>query len=98
MSDQSTLELFLLALISRGVSTPYEFKAQAGLSVGATKPALERLLQNGLIKKGEKGSRSRVEYLLTSAGRRAVNGCRPRSANSWLRLHQMWTPFCAFPS
>jgi hypothetical protein len=33
MNPTDDLELFLLALISRGLATPYDFKTQAGLRV-----------------------------------------------------------------
>ena len=49
------LDLFVLALISSGVSTPYALQKKAGLSPGATIPAIQRLLQAGLIRHGKPG-------------------------------------------
>jgi hypothetical protein len=38
---RTDLDIFILALIDSGVSTPYEFQKAAGLSQGATIPALQ---------------------------------------------------------
>ena len=62
------LELFVLALIEDGVSTPYELQKAAGLSPGATIPVLRRLLEGGLVRTGKPGARSRMSYGLTAAG------------------------------
>lgn len=64
----SSLELFLLALIDSGLTTPYEFHRQAGISVGASLPALRSLLQQKLIIRGRQGERRRMEYSLTERG------------------------------
>jgi hypothetical protein len=47
------LDLFALALIS----TPYELQKAAGLSQGATVPALQRLLAARLVRQGKPGAR-----------------------------------------
>ncbi len=65
----SSLELFLLALIDSGLTTPYEFHRQAGISVGASIPALNNLLGQKLVSKGKEGDRRRMEYSLTTRGR-----------------------------
>jgi hypothetical protein len=49
---RTDLGLFVLALIDSGVSTPYEFQKTAGLSQGATIPALQRLLDARLVRQG----------------------------------------------
>jgi hypothetical protein len=41
---QCDLDLFVLALIKSGVSTPYVLQKEAGLSPGATIPAIRRFL------------------------------------------------------
>jgi hypothetical protein len=51
------LELFVLTLIEDGVSTPYEPQQAARLSLGATIPALRRLLEGGLVLLGKAGTR-----------------------------------------
>ncbi len=72
MKSHSSLELFILSCIDRQLQTPYDLSRQAGLSLGATTPALKRLLKAGLVKRtvGSTSSRRpRHEYELTPAGR-----------------------------
>jgi hypothetical protein len=64
------LDLFVLALIASGVETPYELKTAAGLSPGATIPALVRLLEADFVLQGKPGLRGRADYKMTAAGRR----------------------------
>jgi DNA-binding PadR family transcriptional regulator len=66
--SRKDLELFVLGLISRGVSTPYDLKMSVGISPGASIPVLSRLKSSGWIRAGEEGSRSRQEYLITAKG------------------------------
>ncbi len=66
------LDLFVLALIESGVSTPYELMTAADLSPGATIPALRRLVTDGLVIQGKPGSRGRTDYRITAAGRRRL--------------------------
>ena len=83
MSDKTTspprdkrskrdLELFVLALLECNVNTPYKLLAAAGLSPGATLPALRRLEESGYVQKGKPGSRGRVEYHVTPDGDRHI--------------------------
>ena len=67
---RTDLDLFVLALIDSGVSTPYEFQKEAGLSPGATIPALQRLLEAGCVRQGKPGSRGRTDYRITTVGRK----------------------------
>jgi len=69
---KSDLDLFVLALINGGVSTPYTLQKEAGLSPGATIPAIQRLLQDGLIRQGSAGLRGRTESRITAAGRKRL--------------------------
>ena len=62
---RTDLDLFILALIDGGVSTPYELQKTAGLSQGATVPALQRLLKAGLVRQGKPGARGRSDYNVT---------------------------------
>jgi DNA-binding PadR family transcriptional regulator len=64
------LDLFVLALIASGVATPYELKTAAGLSPGATIPALARLLEAGFVFQGKPGPRGRTVHKITAEGRR----------------------------
>jgi hypothetical protein len=50
---RTDLDLFVLALIDSGISTPYELQKDAGLSPGATIPALQRLLEAGFVRQGK---------------------------------------------
>ncbi|MGB6132888.1 MAG: hypothetical protein WBG54_13990 [Acidobacteriaceae bacterium] len=70
---RSDLDLFVLALVADGVSTPYRMQIDAGLSPGATIPALRRLVQSGLALQGKPGPRGRTEHRITAAGRRRLN-------------------------
>jgi DNA-binding PadR family transcriptional regulator len=66
---RTDLDLFVLALIDSGISTPYEFHKSAALSPGATIPALQRLLVAGFVRQGKPGSRGRTNHSITPAGR-----------------------------
>jgi DNA-binding PadR family transcriptional regulator len=77
------LELFVLALITRNVNTPYQLQSEAGLSPGATLPVLGRLEKSGYVRRGKPGSRGRTEYEITVAGRQILKtGWRPLLASS----------------
>ena len=69
---RTDLDLFVLALIDSGVSTPYEFQKAAGLSPGATIPVLQRLLEAGFVRQGKPGSRGRINHSITPAGRKLL--------------------------
>jgi DNA-binding PadR family transcriptional regulator len=69
---RTDLDLFVLALIDGGLSTPYELQKLAGLSQGATIPALQRLLEARLVRQGKPGARGRIDYKVTAAGRKAL--------------------------
>src|ERR1022692_2761962 len=69
---RTELDLFVLALIVGGVSTPYELQKAAGLSQGATIPALQRLLEARLVRQGKPGARRRTDYKVTAAGSKAL--------------------------
>ena len=76
---RTDLDLFVLALIDSGVSTPYELQKAAGLSQGATIPALQRLLDARLVRQGKPGARGRTDYQASAAGKRLLK-------NGWLAL------------
>jgi predicted transcriptional regulator len=75
------LELFVLALICRGVATPYDLKVSASISPGASIPVLSRLESGGFIKKGKEGARNKQEYLITGKGTLLLE-------NSWRQLFE----------
>lgn len=64
------LDLFVLALIDSGLSTPYQLKSAADISPGASIPALRRLVSEGLVMQGKPGSRGRTDYKITAQGSR----------------------------
>jgi DNA-binding PadR family transcriptional regulator len=76
---RTDLDLFVLALIDGGVSTPYELQKTAGLSQGATNPALQRLLAARLVRQGKPGARGRTDYKATAAGKKLLR-------DGWLPL------------
>lgn len=71
---RADLDLFVLALIETGVSTPYEFQSKAGLSPGATIPALQRLREAGYVRQGKPAARRRLDYKITATGRKLLKG------------------------
>ena len=79
--SRKDLELFVLALITRGIATTYDLKMSAAISPGASIPVLSRLQSNGLIKKGREGARNRQEYAVTAKGTALLE-------NSWKELFQ----------
>src|SRR5271169_6842087 len=91
-----TLDLFLLTLVRDGIRTPYEWQARADVSLGASLPAVKRLLEGRLVTEAEKGSRGRREFHITRTGRRALDNIdffieqtldeRPEDLESVLRL------------
>jgi DNA-binding PadR family transcriptional regulator len=76
---RTDLDLFVLALIDGGISTPYELQKTAGLSQGATIPALQRLLEARFVRRGKPGARRRINYKVSAAGKKFLR-------NGWLPL------------
>ena len=76
---RSDLDFFVLALIESGLTTPYELQISAGLSPGATIPALRRLVEGGWTSPAKPGPRGRTEHRITTAGRRHLE-------TSWRQL------------
>jgi DNA-binding PadR family transcriptional regulator len=70
MRHRGDLDVFVLALIDSGISTPYDLQRSAGLSPGATIPALRRLVAAGFVLAGKPGPRGRTEHRVSAAGRR----------------------------
>jgi DNA-binding PadR family transcriptional regulator len=65
---RADLDLFVLALIESGLTTPYEFQKFAGISQGASIPALRRLVKAGYVHQGRPGVRRRKDYRVTLQG------------------------------
>ena len=66
---RNDLDLFVLALLDSGISTPYDLKQLAGLSPGATIPAMRRLISQKLVIAGNAGARGRLAYKAKAEGR-----------------------------
>jgi DNA-binding PadR family transcriptional regulator len=79
-SQRTSLEVFILALISQGLTTTYALQSEAGLSLGATVPALKRLQDAGLVSKKVSGRRH--EFTLTRTGEKVLRDWRPPSRRS----------------
>lgn len=65
------LDLYILSLLDRGVSSLYDLQKTGGLSLGASTPALKRLQKAKLVTKGEEhraGRRVRYDFSLTPTG------------------------------
>lgn len=69
-APSSSLDLFLLQLISSGIDTPYLFRERGQLSIGATLPALQRMEGNGLVARKQKEGRNKQRYSITAKGKR----------------------------
>jgi DNA-binding PadR family transcriptional regulator len=69
----SDIDLFVLALVQRGLATSYDFKARAGLSVGSSAPVLARLEEAGLIKCTGTGPRKSQRFSITKAGEKSLD-------------------------
>jgi hypothetical protein len=76
------LDLFLLALIREGITTPYRMQTTAGISQGASLQSLKRLALGRLIGVSEEGPRRKTECQLTSAGKRWLDAGCARLAES----------------
>ena len=76
---RTDLDLFVLALLDGGVSTPYQLQKEAGLSQGATNPALQRLLAARFVRQGKPSARGRIDYKVSAAGKKLLR-------DGWLPL------------
>jgi len=96
MTDEtftSDIDVFILALVQRGLATPYDFKSRAGLSVGSSAPVLARLEKAGFIKCTETGPRKSRRFSITKAGEKqleanwqALLDTRPTDFEAILRI------------
>jgi DNA-binding PadR family transcriptional regulator len=68
---RSTLEVLILALLKQGLTTTYDLQTRAGLSLGATVPALKRLGMAKLVTKTASGRK--FNFALTRDGEKALN-------------------------
>ena len=68
----TSLELFVLAMVRQGLATPYELKTKAGLSLGSTVPVLARLKKNALVKASEEGARRSRKFSITAKGTKSL--------------------------
>jgi DNA-binding PadR family transcriptional regulator len=68
----TSLEVLLLALVEQGCNTPYRLKEDAGISVGAALPALNRLKRRGLLERATQSARNKQEFEVTARGKKAI--------------------------
>ena len=71
----SLLDIFVLSLADRGLTTPYALQREGELSLGATTPSLRRLSKARLVVRDDAENatrRPRHEYRVTAAGRKAA--------------------------
>jgi len=69
---RADLDIFVLALVESGVSTLFEFQKLAGISQGATVPALRRLIASGFVRPQKVASRGRIGHRITVEGRKRL--------------------------
>ena len=93
LAVRNNLELFVLALVQGGHSTPYELKTKAGLSLGSTVPVLARLEKDVLVKASEPGLRRSRKYSITAKGTKVLTqgwteqlATHPNDIDSILRI------------
>jgi DNA-binding PadR family transcriptional regulator len=94
----SVLDLYILAMLDRGLQTPYELQKDAALSLGATIPALRRLVKEKLVTRAAgltSTKRPKHSYKVTKAGKQKVEtgweeylkeGRAPTDLDALLRL------------
>lgn len=69
----------MLALVERGLGSPYRLKSRAGLSVGSTAPVLRRLTDEGYLRVGPPKSRGTRQFTITPAGRKLLRSRAPET-------------------
>ena len=77
--QRSDLDAFVLALLIDGIATPYEMQSLAGISPGASIPALQRLVAAAHARASKPGSRNRVAFNVTAKGKKWLDA-------AWLSL------------
>jgi DNA-binding MarR family transcriptional regulator len=87
-NETTSLDLFLLGLIREGLTSAYEFRERAAVSVGASLPALRRLEEMGYIRRGKLLSRNRRELKLTALGQKQLR----TGIRTYLKLYQQTPP------
>jgi DNA-binding MarR family transcriptional regulator len=87
-NETTSLDLFLLGLIREGLTSAYEFRERAAVSVGASLPALRRLEEMGYISRGKLLSRNRRELKLTALGQKQLR----TGIRTYLKLYQQTPP------
>ena len=78
------LDLFLLALISQRIDTPYRMQSLAGISQGTSLQAINRLAKCKLVRSSAEGSRRRKTWSLTRAGRNRLRRGRSGTPQSFV--------------
>ena len=68
----TSLDLYILMLLKRGINTPYSLRTRGGISLGASLPAIRRLLDRHLVKEIAGGTRGKREFQPTKMGEREL--------------------------
>jgi len=67
-ADIRPLDMYLLGLVRGGLITPYDWQSKGRVSLGASLPAVKRLLKAGLLERTRLGPHDRHEHALTNKG------------------------------
>src|SRR6185312_5904365 len=73
MESPSSLELFLLTLLSQQPRTAFQVHSETGISIGSCLPALKRMADRGWLKAANPASRKQVAYSVPSAGQKVLS-------------------------
>lgn len=86
LAELTPLDVLLLSFVKYGLTTSYDLHSRAGMSVGLTRPALERLREAGLLT-GARGERNSMRYGVTEKGEKELQtALNPKRTDrlSWL--------------
>ena len=86
------LDVFILSLLDRGAESAYDFLRDAGISLGASTPALLRLTKGKLVvrkKSPSSGRRTRYAIELTPAGVKAARTAWKESLSEKSRIFDL---------
>lgn len=90
--ELTPLDVLLLSFVKYGLATSYDLHSQAGMSVGLTRPALERLREAGLLT-GSRGERNSMRYAVTEKGEEELQAAlNPKRTDrlSWLARYDSY--------
>lgn len=77
----SNLDIFVLSLVLRGLTSKYELQRHGGVSLGSSTPVIVKLSSIGLLSQQDQqsaGSRLRNRIKITAKGKKALEGAWPQ--------------------